>query len=107
MGDNFASDNTGWVAAFISAVASIIIAYRKFRKDGISAEEAQNIIKAAMLDLESKRAVLEERNLAVHLREVEKDRRQELEEQMKVLRDSLDRCTERYEELLRTKGRAR
>jgi formylmethanofuran dehydrogenase subunit B len=84
--------SSGWAtvfAAIATAIATVIVAYRQFRKNGITAEEAQTIIQAAIADMETKRAILEERNMAVHMRQIEKERRIEVEEQLKAMHEAL------------------
>jgi hypothetical protein len=87
------------IAAIASPVASIMIAYRRYRTVGsLSSEDVSNIVQAALMDQEKKRAIIEERNLLVHLQEVEKDRRKELEKQ-------LEECRNKYNDLQRRKPR--
>lgn len=82
------------IAAIASPIASIMIAYRRYRTVGsLSSEDVSNIVQAALMDQEKKRAIIEERNLTVHLHELEKERRREIEKQ-------LDECRDRYNDLL-------
>lgn len=87
-----------WIVAIIAAIASpiagVFIAYRRYRTVGsLSSEDVTNIVQAAIIDQEKKRAIIEERNLVVHLHEIEKERRMDLERQ-------LDECRDRYENIL-------
>jgi formylmethanofuran dehydrogenase subunit B len=96
--------NPGWAtvfAALATAIATVIVAYRQFKKNGISAEEAQVIIQAAIADMEAKRVILEDRNMAVHMRQIEKERRIEAEEQLQAMHEALHSCKRKYDELRR------
>jgi predicted acetyltransferase len=82
--------NSTWVAviaAIATPIATVLVAYRRFRTNGISREEAKQIFQAALADIEQKRALVEESNAAQF--------------QIKELTTALTNYKRRYEELRR------
>lgn len=106
-------DSERWVAivaAVATPLATIAVAWRQFRKNGLSAEEVKTILEAAMADQEGKQKIVEDRNNAVLMLELERRERARVEKDRDDMEDRLRQCRNRaddLEEQLRRKPRPR
>jgi hypothetical protein len=82
------------IGALAIPIAMVIVAFRQFRLNGVSAVQVNAIIAAAIADVEAKHAIIEDRNKTVMLLELERRERERAERERDIAIDS-------YRKLLR------
>lgn len=95
-------DSDRWlavVAAIATPIATVAVAWRQFRKNGMSSEEVKAILEAAMADQEGKQKIVEERNRAVTMLEIVTRERERIERDRDEMEDRLRQCRNRADDL--------